>query len=137
MASQLLQEKAASKPDMIEIRLQHTVQEFKRNGHLESVLVKDLKSGAVEEMTPGGVFIFIGLDPNTDFLRGTVGLDERGFVATNKSFETSIPGVFAAGDVRAGTTKQVASAVGEGATAAIMIRQFLEETEGSRGYSGS
>ena len=55
VASALLQEKAASKPDMIEIRLQHTVQEFKGNGHLESVLVKDLKSGAVEEMKPGGV----------------------------------------------------------------------------------
>ena len=137
VASQLLQEKAASKSEMIEIRLQQTVQEFRGNGHLESVLIKDLKSGAVEEMTPGGVFIFIGLDPNTDFLRGTVDLDERGFVATNKSFETSIPGVFAAGDVRAGTTKQVASAVGEGATAAIMIRQFLEETEGSRGYNGT
>ena len=137
VASQLLQEKAASKSEMIEIRLQQTVQEFRGNGNLESVLIKDLKSGAVEEMTPGGVFIFIGLDPNTDFLRGTVDLDERGFVATNKSFETSIPGVFAAGDVRAGTTKQVASAVGEGATAAIMIRQFLEETEGSRGYNGT
>ena len=137
VASQLLQEKAASKSEMIEIRLQQTVQEFRGNGHLESVLIKDLKSGAVEEMTPGGVFIFIGLDPNTDFLRGTVDLDERGFVATNKSFETSIPGVFAAGDVRAGTAKQVASAVGEGATAAIMIRQFLEETEGSRGYNGT
>lgn len=137
VASQLLQEKAASKSDKIEVRLQQTVQEFKGNGHLESVLVKDLKSGAVEEMKPGGVFIFIGLDPNTDFLRGTVDLDERGFVATDNGFETSIPGVFAAGDARAGTTKQVASAVGEGATAALMIRQFLEETEGSRGYSGS
>ena len=135
-ASQLLQEKAASKPEMIEVRLQHTVQEFKGNGRLSSVVVKDLKTGAVEEMTPGAVFIFIGLDPNTEFLRGTVDLDQRGFIETSATFETNIKGVFAAGDVRAGTTKQVASAVGEGATAALMVRQYLEETEGNRGYSG-
>jgi thioredoxin reductase (NADPH) len=135
-ASQLLQEKVASKPEMIEVRLQHTVQEFKGNGHLTSVVVKDLKTGAVEEMTPGGVFIFIGLDPNTEFLRGNVDLDQRGFIKTSATLETSIKGVFAAGDARVGTTKQVASAVGEGATAALMVRQYLEETESNRGYSG-
>ena len=135
-ASQLLQEKAASKPEMIEVRLQHTVQEFRGNGRLTSVLVKNLKTGAVEEMKPGAVFIFIGLDPNTGFLRGTVDLDEHGFIVTSPTLETSIRGVFAAGDARSGSTKQVASAVGEGATAALMIRQFSEETEGSRGYKG-
>ena len=135
-ASQLLQDKVASKPDMMEVRLQHTVQEFRGNGRLTSVMVKDLKTGAVEEMSPGAVFIFIGLDPNTEFLRGTVELDERGFIATGPTLESSIRGVFAAGDARSGTTKQVASAVGEGATAALMIRQYLEDTEGSRGYSG-
>ena len=131
-ASQILQEKAASKPKM-EIRLQHTVQEFRGDGHLESVIVKDLATGATEEMKPG---VFIGLDPNTGFLRGTVDLDGRGFITTSATLETSAKGVFAAGDVRAGSTKQVASCVGEGATAALMIRQYLEETEGSRGYSG-
>ena len=135
-ASQLLQDKVAGKQDMMEVRLQHTVQEFRGNGRLTSVMVKDLKTGTVEEMSPGAAFIFIGLDPNTEFLRGTVELDERGFIATSPTFETDIPGVFAAGDARAGTTKQVASAVGEGATAALMIRQYLEDTEGTRGYSG-
>ena len=135
-ASQLLQDKVAGKPDMMEVRLQHTVQEFRGNGRLTSVMVKDLKTGTVEEMSPGAVFIFIGLDPNTEFLRGTVELDERGFIATSPTLESDIRGVFAAGDARSGTTKQVASAVGEGATAALMIRQYLEDTEGSRGYSG-
>ncbi len=134
-ASQILQEKAASHPQM-EVRLQHTVQEFRGDGHLTSVVVKDLKSGAVEEVTPGAVFIFIGLDPNTEFLRGAIDLDERGFIKTNTTLETNMPGVFAAGDGRIGSTKQVASAVGEGATAALMVRQYLEETQGSRGYSG-
>ena len=59
-----------------------------------------------------------------------------GFITTSMSLETNIEGVFAAGDVRSGSTKQVASAVGEGATAALMIRQFLEKTEGSRRYRG-
>ena len=82
------------------------------------------------------MFIFIGLDPNTDFLRDLVDLDQWRFIITNEALETSVGGVFAAGDVRAGSTKQVASAVGEGATAALMIRHYLEKTEGSRGYRG-
>ena len=135
-ASQLLQEKAASKAPMVEVKLRHTVQEFRGNGSLSSVVVKDLETGTVEEMSPGAVFIFIGLDPNTSFLQGTVDLDERGFIKTSPTMETNISGVFAAGDVRSGSTKQVASACGEGATAALMIRQFMEETEGSRGYKG-
>ena len=82
------------------------------------------------------MFVFIGLDPNTDFLRGVVDLDQWGAIKTSATLETNLKGVFAAGDVRAGSTKQVASAVGEGATAALMIRQYLEKTEGSRGYQG-
>ena len=134
MASRILQDKVARLPQ-IEVRLRHTVEECRGNGQLKSVVVKDLETGVVEEMTPGAVFIFIGLDPNTDFLKGVVDLDPRGFIETGAPLETNIPGVFAAGDARAGSTKQVASAVGEGATAALMIRQFLEATEGSRGYS--
>ena len=134
-ASQILQEKAASTPQM-EIRLNTTVQEFRGNGKLSSVVVKSLETGEIEELSPGAVFIFIGLDPNVDFVRGFVDLDRWGFITSNQSLETSVSGVYAAGDVRAGSTKQVASAVGEGATAALMIRQYLEKTEGSRGYRG-
>ena len=134
-ASQILQEKAASHPKM-EVRTQTTVEEFKGNGRLESVVVKDLSTGTVEELRPGAVFIFIGLDPNTGFLRDVVDLDRWGFVTTGPTLETSVPGVFAAGDVRAGSTKQVTGAVGEGTTAALMIRHYLEESQGSRGYRG-
>ena len=106
------------------------------NGKLTSVVVKSVDTGDVEELTPGAVFIFIGLDPNVDFLRGTVDLDRWGFITTGQNLETSLEGVYAAGDVRAGSTKQVASAVGEGATAALMIRQYLEKTTANRGYRG-
>ena len=134
-ASRILQEKVERLPQM-EVRLQTAVQEFKGNGHLESVVVKDLKTGAIEELTPGAAFIFIGLDPNTQFLRETVDLDRWGFIETSNTFETNIEGVFAAGDAHTGSTKQVTAAVGEGTTAALMIRQYLEKTEGSRGYRG-
>lgn len=74
-----------------------------------------------------GVFIFIGLEPNTKFLKYTdVELDEWGFVKTDLSLMTNIPGVFASGDVRSGATMQIASAAGEGATAALNIRKYLE-----------
>ncbi len=134
-ASQVLQEKAANHPQM-EIRLGTTVEEFRGNGKLASVVVKSVDTGKVEELTPAAVFIFIGLDPNVDFLRGTVDLDRWGFITTGQNLETSLEGVYAAGDVRAGSTKQVASAVGEGATAALMIRHYLEKTASNRGYRG-
>lgn len=125
-ASQVLQDKVAELPQ-IEVRLNSTVTEFKGNGHLSGVSVKDLKSGQVEELQPDGVFVFIGLKPNTDFLKGAVDLDRWGFITTDKTLQTSVPGIFAAGDVREGSTKQIASATGEGASAALMIRQYLEE----------
>lgn len=75
-----------------------------------------------------GVFVFIGLKPNTVFLKDSkIELDEIGFVKTDKELQTAIPGVFAAGDVRFGATMQIASAVGEGATAALRIREYLEQ----------
>ena len=134
-ASQILQDKAASSPK-IDVRLNTTAVEFKGNGKLSSMVVKDVQTGAVEELSPAAVFIFIGLDPNTGFLQGSVDLDRWGFLVTGSTMETNVPGIYAAGDVRAGSTKQVASAVGEGATAALMIRQYLEATQSSRGYKG-
>ena len=134
-ASQILREKADRHPQM-EVRLNTTVREFKGNSKLTSVVVESVDTGKTEELTPGAVFIFIGLDPNTQFLRGVIDVDQWGSIKTSNTLETSMQGVYAAGDVRAGSTKQVASAVGEGATAALMIRQFLEKTEGSRGYRG-
>jgi thioredoxin reductase (NADPH) len=134
-ASQILQEKAASHPQ-IEVRLNTTVVEFKGDGKLESLVIKDVVTEETEEINPAAVFVFIGLLPNTGFVKDSVDLDQWGSIATSPTMETSLEGVFAAGDARAGSTKQVASAVGEGATAALMIRQYLERTQGSRAYKG-
>lgn len=74
-----------------------------------------------------GVFIFIGLQPNTQFLQGgIVKLDDYGLVITDNHYQTNVPGVFASGDVRSGATRQVISAAGEGASAAISIREYLD-----------
>jgi thioredoxin reductase (NADPH) len=73
--------------------------------------------------------VFIGLNPNTAFVKGSVDLDDRGLILTDMRLQTSVPGVFAAGDVRSGSTKQLASAVGEGAAAAIGIRMYLERLD--------
>ncbi len=124
-ASRALQDKGAERTDM-QVLTETTIQEFRGKGRLESILVKDLSSGATREMRPGAVFVFIGLLPNTDFLKGAIELDRYGFIATGSNLETSLPGVFAAGDCRVGSTKQVVSAMGEGATAALMVREYLE-----------
>ena len=124
-ASQALQDKVATRDDM-QVFVESTVEEFRGNGKLESILVKDLASGRTREMRPGAVFVFIGLRPSTEFLKGSVDLDDYGFIVTSSTLETNLPGVFAAGDCRRGSTKQVTSAAGEGATAALMVREYLE-----------
>lgn len=81
----------------------------------------------IKQIEVEGVFVFIGLNPNTGFLQGSgIELDEQGLIKTNSRLETNIPGIFASGDVRSGSTMQIASAVGEGASAALSIREYLE-----------
>jgi thioredoxin reductase (NADPH) len=108
-------------------------------GKLSHVVYTD-GSGHMQQLATSAAFVFIGQQPNTSFLKGTLRMDERGFIVTGHdlvhavenppripfNMETSVPGVFAAGDCRAGSTKQVASAVGEGASAAIAIRDYLK-----------
>ncbi len=90
--------------------------------------VEATKDGVKTDFPTDGVFIFVGLKPNTQFLKESeVRLDEIGFVIAEQGLKTSMPGVFASGDVRSGATMQIASAVGEGATAALRIREFLEQ----------
>jgi len=80
------------------------------------------------ELPVDGVFVFVGLTPNTDFLKDTtIARDDVGLIVTNEHLETSMSGVFASGDVRSGATMQIASAVGEGAAAALSIREYLAE----------
>lgn len=96
------------------------------NGRVSGVKITE--AGEAKELTVDGVFVFVGLKPNTDFLQGTgIELDEQGLIKTNQHLETTMKGVFASGDVRSGATMQIASAVGEGAAAALSIREYLNE----------
>jgi thioredoxin reductase (NADPH) len=125
-ASRLLQDKVNNDPHFVVHRNTEVV-ELAGTGRLESVRLRDRTSGEEEVVTPRAAFVFIGLDPNTAFLRGSVDLDARGFVDDKGGFTTSLPGVFAAGDVRRGSTKQLGSAVGDGIAALIAIREYLQD----------
>lgn len=125
-ASKILQDKVAEKPNM-SVTLNHAVKELRvKNGKLDAVIVEDRATGGRKEWKYDGIFVFIGLSPNSDLLKGKAELDNWGFVVTDKTLMTSLAGVFAAGDVRAGSTKQAASAAGEGASAALVMRQYLQ-----------
>ncbi len=95
---------------------------------ISSLSLQNNKTNNKFELVVDGIFVFVGLDPNSKFLKSSdVRLDDRGFIITNENLQTNIDGVFAAGDIRSGATMQIASAVGEGATAALKIRQYLED----------
>ena len=124
--------------------LQHELQKYVDSGqvtiHLntttDEIIVSDGRASGVKvtegdmkhDIAVDGVFVFVGLLPNTVFLSETpIELDEVGLIKTNNRLETSMHGVFASGDVRSGATMQIASAVGEGASAALAIREYLDE----------
>ncbi|MCU1362334.1 MAG: hypothetical protein JWM55_162 [Acidimicrobiaceae bacterium] len=126
--SRLLQDKVRAHPTMSVITSSRVVAfHAGDNGKLESVELENRVSGERSRHAASGAFVFIGLDPNTEFLHGALTLDERGFVLSDEQFRTSMPGVFVAGDVRRGSTKQLASAAGEGAAASIQIRYHLDK----------
>jgi thioredoxin reductase (NADPH) len=131
-ANRLLQDKVGMDPKM-RVLLHREVTAFRAkedgSGKLGAIELRNTETGEGEELHPAAAFVFVGLDPNTGFVKGQVDLDERGLIVTGVDFQTSMPGVFAAGDVRSGSTKQLASAVGEGAAAAICMRQYLEALE--------
>ena len=123
--------------------LQHELQKFIDDGkitvHLNTTTeeivavdnkvtsVRAIKNGEPVVIETDGVFVFVGLKPNTGFLKDSgIELDEQGLIKTDTHLSTTMPGVFASGDVRSGATMQIASAVGEGATAALSIREYLD-----------
>lgn len=111
----------------VTIHLQTTTDEIVGEEGGKVVAVKVTKEGQPATIEIDGVFVFVGLKPNTQFLENSgVKLDERNLVTTDEHLMTNVPGVFASGDVRSGATMQVASATGEGATAALSIREYLD-----------
>ena len=125
-ASRILQDKVLTHPKMT-VLMDTAVTAFTPNDHgkLGSVQLVGPDGDTVDHPA-NGAFVFIGLKPNTEWLAGLVDLDAIGFVTTNRMLETSQAGIFAAGDVRGGSTKQLASAVGEGAAVALQIRHHLD-----------
>lgn len=128
-ASDVLQKELEEKhKDKITVHFNTTTDEIVgEDGKVVSVIGTDKTTGKKVTFETDGVFVFVGLMPNTQFLvNSKIELDQIGFVKTDADLHTSMKGVFAAGDVRSGATMQIATAVGEGATAALRIREFLE-----------
>ena len=98
------------------------------NEKLESVTVKKTETGEEFDIPCEGIFVYIGYVPRTDFLDKNLELD-RGYIKTNEDLQTNLDGVFAAGDVRVKTLRQVATAVGDGALAGFMVTKYLENKE--------
>jgi thioredoxin reductase (NADPH) len=125
-ASKLLQDKVSAHPQFTVHRNTEVVSLAGKGGKVTAVVARDSTTGEESTYHPSAAFIFIGLDPNTGWLHGAVATDKWGFVTTDGMFATSVPGVFAAGDVRAGSTKQLGAAVGDGIAALIAIRTHLQ-----------
>jgi thioredoxin reductase (NADPH) len=122
-ASPLLRERVMN-DERVVVELNTEVVELRGNGRLETVVVRS--GGEERELRPAAAFVFIGMSPNTEFVQGTIDLDEHGFIVTDEAFRTSQGGVYGAGDARHGATKQLASAVGDGVAALIAIRGYLQ-----------
>jgi len=125
-ATKIYQERALSNPK-IKFLWNSVVQEIKGDSVVRSVSVKDVMTGEVKEVEAEGAFLFIGLVPRTHFLKELVQMDESGYVVTNENCETSVGGIFAAGDCRKKLLRQISTSVGDGATAAFAAEKYLEE----------
>ncbi len=130
-ASEVLLRKLEEAKDKITVHTNVLVDEIiAENDVVVGAKIRNKQTDEQSVVNADGVFIFIGLIPNTWFLAGSdIELDEHGLVKANADLETSMPGVFVAGDVREGATMQIAAAVGDGATAALKMRQYLESKE--------
>ena len=125
-ASSVLQDRVRSDPQFTIHTGMDIVSLEGEQGRFRAVMTRDRDSGETHRYPAAAAFVFIGLKPNTEFLGDTVKRDAGGFLVTNDTMETSMPGVFAAGDVRSGSTKQLGSAVGDGIAALLMTRRHLE-----------
>jgi thioredoxin reductase (NADPH) len=128
-ASEVLQKELEEKhKDKITVHFNTTTDEIVgKDGKVTKVVGTDKITSKKVEFPTDGVFVFVGLSPNTEFLQSSsIELDEVGLIKSNERLETSMKGVFVAGDVRSGATMQIATATGEGATAALHMREYLE-----------
>ena len=127
-AQKVLQDRAFSN-EKIHFAWNTVVEEIKGDNRVTSLLLKDVQTGQVREQAAGGVFIYVGLDPVSDFATELGILDENGWVVTDDHMRTSVPGVFAVGDVRQKDLRQVTTAVGDGAVAGQEAYKYITEHE--------
>jgi len=125
-ATRILQEKAFSEPK-VEFQWDSIVEEIEGRDSVKRIRLRQVKTGGKSALDVAGVFISVGIKPNTAYLKGTLALDAAGFIITNERMETEIPGIFAAGDVRYHSARQAITAAGDGATAAIYAEKFISE----------
>jgi len=123
-ATKILQDRAFANPK-IKFLWDTVVDSIIGDKLVKEIRLRNVKTGKVSSLEISGVFAAVGLRPNTDYLKGLLTLDEGGFISVNGWMETEVPGVFAAGDIRAGSIRQVVSAAGDGATAAVAAERFL------------
>jgi len=123
-ATKILQDKAFANPK-IEFLWDTVVESIAGDKLVKEIRLRNVKTGKGSGLKVSGVFAAVGLRPNTEYLKALLTLDEGGFISVNGQMETGVPGIFAAGDIRAGSIRQVVSAVGDGASAAIAAERFL------------
>ena len=124
-ATRIYQERVFANPK-IKLLWNSVIQEIKGDSVIRSVIVRNVKTGKVTEHPTEGVFLFVGLSPRTQFVKGLVQMDEGGNILTDENCQTSVKGIFAAGDCRKRLVRQIATAVGDGATAAFAAEKYLE-----------
>ena len=128
-AEKILQERAFRNPK-VEIIFRSVVTMIYGDSQVEGVNLKNLETGKIKKIPCSGIFISVGLKPNTEFIRGLIECDKKGFVKTRANLETNVPGIFACGDVRKNLLKQVVVACGEGALAAVSAEKYINEVKG-------
>ncbi len=130
-ACSMLQERARAN-EKLQFRWNTVVRAIEGDGGVQRLQLEDVKTGERSQLDVTGAFIFAGLTPNTEFLKDTVSINENGQVVTDLWMRTSVPGIFAAGDVRADSSRQLISAAGDGATAALAAVRYVRTEEWER-----
>ena len=125
-ATTILQERAFAEPK-IEFRWDTVVAAIEGGAKVERLRLRNVRSGEESTLDVSGIFVALGSTPNTGYLKDILPLDASGAVITNEKMETGVPGVFAAGDIRASSIRQVVAATGDGATAAVYAEKFIVE----------
>lgn len=127
-ATKILQERAF-KNEKIKFIWDSVVEEIKGSDSVQEVVLKNLKTGETTSIPVDGVFVAIGWDPNTAIVKDLVKLNEKGYIITDENMATGVPGLFAAGDLREKSLRQVVTAVADGAVAAVSAEKYLEENQ--------